>query len=211
MSQDKTDAKTFDLAESPGHLLHRAQQFAAERFTNAMAGAKLTQRQFAVLHATGQQEGLTQTELVRITGIDRSTLAELVARMVRNGLLEREKLPDDARANAVRLTDDGRALLEAAALGATEADKAIMSALPKNKRASFLETLRRIALTLEKGEEEAKKAKQKAKEKKKKAKKKAKEKAKAKAKKAAKKAKKADKARKAEAATPAETKQKMTA
>ncbi|MBO6763555.1 MarR family winged helix-turn-helix transcriptional regulator [Maricaulis sp.] len=197
MSQDKLDTKKFDLAESPGHLLHRAQQFAAERFMKAMAGAKLTQRQFAVLHATGGNEGLTQTELVKVTGIDRSTLAELVARMVRNGLLEREKLPDDARANAVRLTDDGRALLEAATLGAMEADKAILSALPKNKRASFLETLRRIALTLEKGEEEAKKAREKAKEKKKKAKKKAKEKAKAKAKKAAKKAKKAEKAAKA--------------
>ena len=69
-----------------------------------------------------------------------------------------------------------------------EADEAILSSLPKNKRASFLETLRRIAITLEKGEEAAKKAREKEKEKKKKAKKKAKEKAKAKAKKAAKKA-----------------------
>ena len=92
------------------------------------------------------------------------------------------------------LTADGRALLEAATLGAREADKLILSALPKNKRASFLETLRRIADTLEKGEEDAKKAKEKAKEKKKKAKKKAKEKAKEKAKKAAKKLKKAQKA-----------------
>lgn len=194
MPHNKPDTETFDLIESPGHLLHRAQQFAAERFMTAMAGAKLTQRQFAVLHATGKQEGLTQTELVKATGIDRSTLAELVARMVRNGALEREKLADDARANAVRLTPSGRELLDAATLGAMEADKAILSALPKNKRASFLETLRRIALTLEKGEEEAQKARKKDKEKKKKAKKKAKEKAKAKAKKAAKKAKKAEKA-----------------
>ena len=190
MSQDQTKAEIFELTDSPGHLLHRAQQFAAERFTKAMSSAKLTQRQFAVLHATGAREGLTQTELVKATGIDRSTLAELVARMVRNGLLEREKLPDDARANAVRLTADGRALLDAATQGAREADKLILSALPKNKRASFLETLRRIALTLEKGEAEAKKARDKEKEKKKKAKKKAKEKAREKAKAKAKKAKK---------------------
>ncbi|MAK64962.1 MAG: MarR family transcriptional regulator [Maricaulis sp.] len=204
MSQDQTKAEIFELTDSPGHLLHRAQQFAAERFTKAMSSAKLTQRQFAVLHATGAREGLTQTELVKATGIDRSTLAELVARMVRNGLLEREKLPDDARANAVRLTADGRALLDAATQGAREADKLILSALPKNKRASFLETLRRIADTLEKGEEAAKQAKLKAKEKKKKAKKKAKEKAKAKAKKAEKKAKKAAKAQREGSAQAAE-------
>ncbi len=204
MPQDQTKAEIFELTDSPGHLLHRAQQFAAERFTKAMSSAKLTQRQFAVLHATGAQEGLTQTELVKATGIDRSTLAELVARMVRNGLLEREKLPDDARANAVRLTDEGRALLKAATDGARDADKLILSALPKNKRASFLETLRRIADTLEKGEEAAKQAKLKDKEKKKKAKKKAKEKAKAKAKKAEKKAKKANKAERENSAQAAE-------
>lgn len=188
MSRELPDTSGFNLAESPGHLLHRAQQFASERFTNAMAGARLTQRQFAVLHATAQQEGLTQTDLVKATGIDRSTLAELVARMVKNGLLEREKLEGDERANAVKLSTEGRTLLEVATLGAMEADEAILSSLPKNKRASFLETLRRIAITLEKGEEAAKKAREKEKEKKKKAKKKAKEKAKAKAKKAAKKA-----------------------
>ncbi|WP_300526987.1 MarR family transcriptional regulator [Maricaulis sp.] len=188
MSRELPDPSGFNLAESPGHLLHRAQQFAAERFTKAMAGARLTQRQFAVLHATAQKEGLTQTDLVKATGIDRSTLAELVARMVKNGLLEREKLEGDARANAVHLSTEGRTLLEVATLGAMEADEAILSSLPKNKRASFLETLRRIAITLEKGEEAAKKARDKEKEKKKKAKKKAKEKAKAKAKKAAKKA-----------------------
>ena len=193
MPHDKHDTKTFHLTESPGHLLHRAQQFAAERFTKAMAGAKLTQRQFAVLHATAQEEGLTQTQLVKTTGIDRSTLAELVARMVKNGLLEREKLADDARANAVKLTESGRALHETATRGAMDADKAILSALPKNKRASFIETLRRIAETLEKGEEAAKQAKLIAKDKKKKAKKKAKDKAKAKAKKGEKKSKKAGK------------------
>jgi len=204
MAHDRHDTKTFHLSESPGHLLHRAQQFAAERFTKAMAGAKLTQRQFAVLHATAEEEGLTQTQLVKSTGIDRSTLAELVARMVKNGLLEREKLADDARANAVKLTANGRTLLEAATLGAMDADKAILSALPKNKRASFLETLRRIAETLEKGEEAAKAAKLKAKEKKKKAKKKAKEKAKAKAKKAEKAEKNARKARTSKAARKAD-------
>ena len=71
-----------------------------------------------------------------------------------------------------------------------EADRAIISAMPKNKRANFLETLRRIALTLEKGEEAVMKAKVKDKEKKKKAKRRAKEKAKLKAQKAEKKARK---------------------
>lgn len=153
----------FDLTLSPGHLLHRAQQFAADRFNEATGGIQITQRQFAVLTAVAEEEGLTQTQLVKVTGIDRSTLAELVARMTSKGLLLREKAPGDARANAVRFTDEGRKLYETALEGAKAADEAILAALPKGKRASFVENLTRIARTIELDsealKEEAKKAK----------------------------------------------------
>lgn len=146
----------FDLTASPGHLLHRAQQFAADRFSEATGGVEVTQRQFAVLCAVHANEGLTQTQLVQATGIDRSTLAELVSRMAARGLLLREKAPGDARANAVRFTDEGRALYETVIAGAQAADEAILSALPKNKRASFAEALARIARASELGAEAAK-------------------------------------------------------
>lgn len=179
------DEDPFELSDSPGHLLHRAQQFAAERFAkNLSAGDRLTQRQFAVLAATAASEGLTQTKLVKKTGIDRSTLAELVARMAGRDLLRRETVAGDARANAVFLTEDGRAVYERALEGARSADAAILSSLPKNKRKSFLSTLRKIATTIEEDEAKAKAERKKAKEAEKKARKKAKKKAK-KAKKAA--------------------------
>jgi len=75
------DKAEFDLTASPGQLLHRAQQFAAERFSAATGGVEVTQRQFAVLSALSETDGQTQTQLVQRTGIDRSTLAELVSRM----------------------------------------------------------------------------------------------------------------------------------
>ena len=165
MAEDMPDPISFDLTTSPGHLLHRAQQFAADRFGEAVATSGLTQRQFAVLSATHAREGLTQTQLVMATGIDRSTLAELVARMVRNGLLVREKLADDARANAIHLSEHGRQLVEGATVGAREADAAILGALPISKRKSFLKMLKRIASTLESGEASEKRARDLAKEK----------------------------------------------
>jgi DNA-binding MarR family transcriptional regulator len=151
----KSEALRFDLAASPGHLLHRAQQFASERFSEATGGVELTQRQFAVLCAVHDEEGLTQTQLVQATGIDRSTLAELVSRMASKGLLLREKAPGDGRANAVRFTDEGRALYKTAIDGARAADDAILSALPKNKRASFAEALARISRAVDLGAEAA--------------------------------------------------------
>ena len=157
------DALYFDLNASPGHLMHRAQQFAAEQFAEATGGVQITQRQFAVLCAVHDQEGLTQTQLVQSTGIDRSTLAELVSRMTAKGLLLREKAPGDARANSVRFTDEGRKLHATVIAGARAADDAILTALPKNKRAAFVEALNRIALASELGAEAAKEEAMKAK------------------------------------------------
>lgn len=171
------DKAEFDLAASPGQLLHRAQQFAAERFSAATGGVEITQRQFAVLSALKESDGQTQTQLVQRTGIDRSTLAELVSRMATRGLLAREKAPGDARANAILLTDEGRALYQTAVDGAKAADDAILSVIAKNKRANFVDALVRISRALDpqaepKGKDKASKKDGKDKDKKKKKKKK---------------------------------------
>ena len=92
------------LARSPTHLLHCALQLAVDIFGQEV-GALLTQRQYAVLAAVSANEGLTQSELVRATGIDRSTLADMIARMIENGYLARQRSSVDARAKTVRLTE----------------------------------------------------------------------------------------------------------
>src|SRR3569832_834479 len=102
------------LERSPSHLLHRALQTALDIYAEEFGENGLTQRQLAVLAAAEAREGATQADLVRVTGIDRSTLADMARRMIDKGLLERERSTLDARANAVRLTDAGRAALVAA-------------------------------------------------------------------------------------------------
>ena len=101
-------AKSFDLDTSPGHLLRRANQFANDLYTNEQEAPGLTQRQFAVLFAIDQREGASQTELVQATGIDRSTLADMIVRLQGRDLLARKRTEDDQRANSVRITPIGR-------------------------------------------------------------------------------------------------------
>jgi DNA-binding MarR family transcriptional regulator len=133
------------LAESPSHLMHRALQLALDIYAEEAGQGGPTQRQFAVMEAVSVKEGLTQTELVRATGIDRSTLADLVARMTAKGLLSRERSSLDARAKAVRLSAEGQALLEQARPRVEAADKRIMGLLPKAKRDGFLDMLADLA------------------------------------------------------------------
>ena len=133
------------LAASPSHLMHRALQLALDIYAEEAGPDGLTQRQFAVLEAVSHRSGLTQTDLVRATGIDRSTLADLVARMTAKGLLERERSTLDARAKAVRLSEAGAAALEAARPKVEAADKRILALLPKAKRDGFLARLADLA------------------------------------------------------------------
>lgn len=129
------------LADSPSHLMHRVLQLALDIYAEEAGPDGLTQRQFAVLEAVSARSGLTQTDLVKATGIDRSTLADLVARMTAKGLLERERSALDARAKAVRLSEAGQAALEAARPRVVAADKRILALLPKARREGFLDLL----------------------------------------------------------------------
>jgi DNA-binding MarR family transcriptional regulator len=111
MSKAK-DKGVATLDRSASHLLHRALQVALDLYAEEVGPDGVTQRQYAVLAAVAENEGATQSDLVRITGIDRSTMAEMAARLIAKGLLERRRSPFDARANAVSLTEAGRAMLE---------------------------------------------------------------------------------------------------
>lgn len=130
------------LMESPGHLLRRAEQRAANIYTQEVGVSGLTPRQYVVLTAVAAYEGQTQTDLVSATGIDRSTLADMIARMIANGLLDRERTEGDQRANSVTLTAAGKRQLAATAVKVRNAEKRVIAPVPVSKRAVLLECLR---------------------------------------------------------------------
>jgi DNA-binding MarR family transcriptional regulator len=139
---DASASATLD--DSPSHLLHRVLQIALEIYSAELGDNAVSQRQYAVLSALDGAEGLTQADLVKTTGIDRSTLADLVARMAAKGLLARERSVSDGRANLVQLTEDGRAALADAAPKVAAADAKILELLSPPKRDSFLKLLRKL-------------------------------------------------------------------
>jgi MarR family transcriptional regulator, temperature-dependent positive regulator of motility len=131
---------------SPTHLLHQAEQAAGRLFAvNAMGST--TPRQLAILVAVSEYEGLNQTEVMQRTGIDRSTVADIIRRLVRKGALQRRRSWQDPRAKVLRLTDEGRLLLNAAL--ELNVDKLLLAALPLAERKPFLAALQAIVRKLE--------------------------------------------------------------
>ena len=156
MAKDKAGKRGAATEASVGHLLHRAAQRALDFYAEAGGPGTVTQRQHAVLAAVAAREGAAQADLVAATGVDRSTLADMVARMLDKGLLVRERSTVDARANAVRLTDAGRTALAEIGPRADAADAKLLALLPKGRRAAFLEALTALATDAPAKEKKAK-------------------------------------------------------
>jgi len=65
--------------------------------------------QIPVLAALMHSDGLPQAELVRIVRVEQSSMAQLLARMERDGMIQRVVDPADKRSRLITLTDAARA------------------------------------------------------------------------------------------------------
>jgi len=140
----KKAAAPSQLDRSIIHLLHRAGQCAGDIFAHEIAGGDLTPRQYAVLLVISKNDGISQTGLVNQTGVDRSTLADIMRRMQKKGLVKRTRTKTDARTYAVGLTAKGKKVLAKSAPAAKKADTKVLSALPVKDRPQLLSALERI-------------------------------------------------------------------
>jgi DNA-binding MarR family transcriptional regulator len=144
-SARKANGHHFELAEAPSHLIRRVQQFYSDLYAREPGSRELTKQQYTVLAALENNEGVSQTALVEMTGIDRSTLAEMVRRMLERGLLSRERTEDDMRANAVAITQAGRKSLRSARSASDRAERALLETLPAPERMRFVKLLQTVA------------------------------------------------------------------
>jgi DNA-binding MarR family transcriptional regulator len=142
------DTKQF--ARSFSHLLKRAVQYSVHLYMDEVGKSGLTHRQFTVLSAVDSHDGKSQTELVKMTGIDRSTLADLVARLIEQGYLQRKRTKEDARTNAIRLTTVGKKTLKAAQAGAEDVDKKLLASFAVSDRRTMIECLGHLAAEMDK-------------------------------------------------------------
>jgi len=109
-----------------------------------MAGLDLTARQYVILVTAAQNDGARQQDIIDTTGIDRSTVSQIMQTMIRKGLLKRRRTKEDARAYAITLTEHGRDILKASEAIATGVDAALIAVLPATRAKTFIDNLRSI-------------------------------------------------------------------
>lgn len=138
---------------SAGYLANHVARLFARELAEAVRPLGLAPAQFMVLLELWREEGLTQKHLVGRLDVEQATMAATLARMERDGLIERRPDLADARARRIQLTPRARALQEPALAAAKGVNARALAGFSDEEREAFLSGLRRIVGALSRGAE----------------------------------------------------------
>jgi MarR family transcriptional regulator for hemolysin len=105
--------------------------------------------QLPVLRALAERGPLSQKELARVARVEQPTMAELLGRMERDGLVQREPNPEDRRASLTSLTRSARARFPKAAEILMASEREATAGLSEQERGTLRELLQRVVKNLE--------------------------------------------------------------
>lgn len=120
----------------------------ARLFAVALAGRVqplgLAPAQFMVLLELWAEEGRTQADLTAALSVEQATMANTLARMERDGLIDRHPSPADKRARLVHLTPEARGLKAQAIAEAQAVNAQALDGFSEDEAAAFLAMMRRV-------------------------------------------------------------------
>ncbi len=139
MASSKVHAK-------PGHLIRRCQQIAVALFIEEVdaAGFDITPVQYAALVAIQENPGIEATTLSALIAFDRSTLGDVIERLVGKGLIERATEPQDRRVKRLSVTQDGARVADAIEPAVERAQARILGPRNAADRKRFLALLEQV-------------------------------------------------------------------
>lgn len=133
-----------ELSTHPGHLARRLQQ-AHTLLWSVLVSEETTSPQFAVLNALVGTPDIDQRTLGGDVRLDRSTVADVVARLARRGLLERVRDPLDGRRNVLRATGEGLRLHRRLVARTESMNKVFLAPLDEEEQETLLRLIATVA------------------------------------------------------------------
>jgi DNA-binding MarR family transcriptional regulator len=126
-----------------GFLIRRAQQRHVAAWQREVS-PEVSSVQFGVMAVLARRPGASQRELGDELDLDRSTIADLVARLERRGIVQRERHLDDRRRNALELSPAGLRELERLRPHVDQVEHVLTDALDPQERAELRRLLGRV-------------------------------------------------------------------
>lgn len=128
---------------------------------NALATTKINKRldltmsiygisftEFMIMHSLSNSslKTMRRIELADSVGITASGVTRLLAPMEKNGIVEKEANPRDARQSLVKLTETGERLYQDASIGLDKCGEQLLESLGKKQLKSLSQLLEKIVL-----------------------------------------------------------------
>lgn len=133
-----------DLEDLIGYNLKRAYIIVQSDFRDALGDDGFSPRVFAALSLTVRFPNVTQSELARMMGIERSGLVAIVDELENKQMLARAPVPGDRRVQALVPTEAGKQA-HACALAQVHAhEERVFADLSEEERAVLLSLLKKI-------------------------------------------------------------------
>ncbi|EWY37208.1 MarR family transcriptional regulator [Skermanella stibiiresistens SB22] len=136
--------RSLPIHERPGFLIRRLHQIHVALFAEECAGENITPVQYSVLTALDHLGTADQTALAHAVGLDRTNIADVLARLDKRGLIDRRVATEDRRMKLATLTTTGRETLVRLADGASRAHLRTVETLPAQERNAFVEAMKRL-------------------------------------------------------------------
>lgn len=134
----KTGGSLTSLWERPGYLIRRLHQIHVAIFLDECADYGITPVQYAVMTALLNNPGADQVTLARDAGIDRTNVADVLARLAQRGLVKREAGKQDRRMRVATLTAEGDRIAREMEHASLSAQARLMAPLPAEKREQLM-------------------------------------------------------------------------
>ncbi|WP_050929695.1 MarR family winged helix-turn-helix transcriptional regulator [Aestuariivita boseongensis] len=138
------DAPVGDLEGLLGYNLKRAYVILRNDFRDALGEDGFAPRVFSALSLIVQYPDITQSELARVLGIERSGLVAIVDDLEARRLVQRKPVPGDRRVQALAPTAAGIAAYDTARAAVQAHEAARLSNFTKAEQETLMQLLRKI-------------------------------------------------------------------
>lgn len=126
------------------YMIRRMHQAADALYYAEAAPFDMTPVQLAALRAIQLRPGFDQLRLAHAIKLDRTTVAGVVLRLEKKGLITREPAPHDRRSNLLSLTPAGDKLLDDLIPAAERAQRRMLAGFTPGERKTLLDLLERL-------------------------------------------------------------------
>lgn len=147
--QDKEEPEGWDPGASASFWINRASRLLLRLHEDRLRPLGFGMSQMPVLHALGDGKAMSQKDLAAWARVEQPTMAEMLSRMERDGVVQRTPNPKDGRSSLVSLSRRARQRLPQAKEELMQGERDAMAGFTAEEKAQLVSLLQRVVRNLE--------------------------------------------------------------